>query len=54
MIEIINRPDYTNRIITFINNNIIKVFYRSVPRGKNCLLCQMQKHIEQLCLNANI
>ncbi len=54
MVNIINRPIYTERITPFINKNIIKVLTGQRRVGKSCILRQIQQHIGQSCPEANI
>ncbi len=61
MIQLINRPSYTERIAPFINKNIIKVLTGQRRVGKSCLLRQIQEHIEQthpgcntICINKEL
>ena len=61
MIQLINRPSYTERITPFINKNIIKVLTGQRRVGKSCILRQIQAHIEQthpdcntICINKEL
>ena len=54
MIQLINRPNYIERISTFINKNIIKVLTGQRRVGKSCILRQIQAHIEATEPNSNI
>lgn len=54
MIELINRPLYTERIIPFINKNIIKVLTGQRRVGKSCILRQLQQHIAGTSAESNI
>ena len=47
MKEIINRPEYTERIVPFIGKDIIKVLTGQRRVGKSCLLQQISNHIRQ-------
>ena len=53
MIQLINRPSYTERIAPFVNKNIIKVLTGQRRVGKSCILRQIQEHIEQTHPDAN-
>ncbi len=53
MIQLINRPAYTERIAPFINKNIIKVLTGQRRVGKSCILRQIQAHIEHTCPDCN-
>lgn len=48
MIQLVNRPNYTERIAPFVNKNIIKVLTGQRRVGKSCILRQIQEHIEQM------
>lgn len=61
MIQLINRPNYTERIAPFINKNIIKVLTGQRRVGKSCILRQIQEHIKQthpdsntICINKEL
>lgn len=54
MIQLINRPSYTERIAPFINKNIIKVLTGQRRVGKSCILRQIQNHIQQVNSDCNI
>lgn len=54
MIQLINRPNYIERISPFINKNIIKVLTGQRRVGKSCILRQIQAHIEATEPNSNI
>lgn len=54
MIELIERKSYTERIIPFINKNIIKVFTGQRRVGKSCILRQLQQHIARTSPASNI
>lgn len=54
MIQLINRPSYTERIAPFINKNIIKVLTGQRRVGKSCILRQIQNHIQQMNPDCNI
>lgn len=54
MIQLINRPQYTERIKPFVNKNIIKVLTGQRRVGKSCILLQLQKHIKECTPEANI
>lgn len=54
MTNLINRPSYTERIIPFINKNIIKVLTGQRRVGKSCMLRQLQQHITQTSPGCNI
>lgn len=54
MIQLINRPYYTDLITPFINKNIIKVLTGQRRVGKSCILQQLQKQILDAVPNANI
>ena len=54
MIQLINRPQYTERIKPFVNKNIIKVLTGQRRVGKSCILLQLQKHIKKCTPEANI
>ena len=54
MVQLINRPSYTERIAPFINKDIIKVLTGQRRVGKSCILRQIQKHIEQTVSDCNI
>lgn len=61
MIQLIDRPCYTERIAPFINKNIIKVLTGQRRVGKSCILRQIQAHIEQthpdcntICINKEL
>ena len=54
MIELIHRPTYTERIIPFIDKNIIKVLTGQRRVGKSCILRQLQTHIQSTVSNPNI
>ena len=54
MIQLINRPSYTERIAPFINKNIIKVLIGQRRVGKSCILRQIQNHIQQMNPDCNI
>lgn len=47
MIKQINGPAYTDRIIPFINKNIIKVLTGQRRVGKSCILRQQHQHISK-------
>lgn len=47
MIKLINRPAYTDRIVPFINKNIIKVLTGQRRVGKSCILSQLHQHISK-------
>lgn len=51
MIQLINRPNYIERISPFINKNIIKVLTGQRRVGKSCILRQIQAHIEATHIN---
>lgn len=53
MIQLINRPSYTERIAPFINKNIIKVLTGQRRVGKSCILRQIQNHIQQMNPDSN-
>ena len=53
MIKLINRPAYTDRIVPFINKNIIKVLTGQRRVGKSCILRQLQQHIAQTTPTSN-
>lgn len=53
MIKLINRPSYTERIIPFINKNIIKVLTGQRRVGKSCILQQLNQHITQTTPSSN-
>ena len=53
MIQLINRPSYTERIAPFINKNIIKVLTGQRRVGKSCILRQIQNHIQQVNPDSN-
>lgn len=50
MIELIERKSYTERIIPFINKNIIKVLTGQRRVGKSCILYQQQQHITRTAI----
>ena len=54
MIQLINRPTYTEHIAPFINKNIIKVLTGQRRVGKSCILRQMQNHVQQVNPDCNI
>lgn len=54
MIQLINRPQYTERIKPFVNKNIIKVLTGQRRVGKSCILLQLQQHIKEFTPEANI
>ena len=54
MIQLINRPTYTEHIAPFINKNIIKVLIGQRRVGKSCILRQMQNHVQQVNPDCNI
>lgn len=54
MIQLINRPQYTERIKPFVNKNIIKVLIGQRRVGKSCILLQLQQHIKECTPKANI
>ena len=54
MIELINRPTYTERIIPFIDKNIIKVLTGQRRVGKSCILRQLQEYIQSTVTHPNI
>ncbi len=54
MLQLINRPSYTERIAPFVDKNIIKVLTGQRRVGKSCILRQIQAHIEQTCPHCNI
>lgn len=54
MVQLINRPSYTERIAPFINKDIIKVLTGQRRVGKSCILRQIQKHIEQTVSDCNV
>lgn len=54
MIEIIKRPTYTERVIPFIDKNIIKVLTGQRRVGKSCILKQLQDHIQSTVPKSNI
>lgn len=54
MIQLINRPQYTERIKPFVNKNIIKVLTGQRRVGKSCILLQLQQHIKECTPEANI
>lgn len=54
MIQLINRPQYTERIKPFVNKNIIKVLTGQRRVGKSCILLQLQQHIKECTPKANI
>jgi uncharacterized protein len=45
MLQLIDRPSYTERIAPFVNKNIIKVLTGQRRVGKSCILRQIQEHI---------
>lgn len=54
MIELINRPIYTERIIPFIDKNIIKVLTGQRRVGKSCILRQLQEYVQATVVHPNI
>lgn len=54
MIELINRPTYTERIIPFIDKNIIKVLTGQRRVGKSCILRQLQEYVQSTVVHPNI
>ena len=54
MIQLINRPSYTERIAPFINKNIIKVLTGQRRVGKSCILRQIQNHVQQVNPDCNV
>ena len=61
MIQLIKRPSYTERIVPFINKNIIKLLTGQRRVGKSCILRQIQDHIMQtqpksntICINKEL
>lgn len=54
MIDIINRPIYTERIVPFINQNIIKVLTGQRRVGKSCILRQIREYISATWPNSNV
>ena len=54
MIELINRPTYTERIISFIDKNIIKVLTGQRRVGKSCILRQLQEYVQSTVTHPNI
>ena len=54
MIQLINRPSYTERIAPFINKNIIKVLTGQRRVGKSCILRQIQNHVQLVNPDCNI
>lgn len=54
MTELIERPTYTERILPFVNKNIIKVLTGQRRVGKSCILKQIQQHVKSNFADANI
>jgi hypothetical protein len=54
MIKLINRPSYTERILPFVNKNVIKVLTGQRRVGKSCILRQLQQYIMQTSPEANV
>lgn len=54
MIQFINRPSYTERIVPFIGKNIIKVLTGQRRVGKSYILRQLQNHVQQTNPDCNI
>lgn len=54
MLQIINRPIYTDRIKPFIDKNIIKVLTGQRRVGKSCILRQLQQYVAETRPQANI
>ena len=54
MIQLINRPSYTERIAPFVNKNIIKVLTGQRRVGKSCILRQIQNHVQQVNPDCNV
>lgn len=52
--ELIERTSYTERIIPFVNKNIIKVLTGQRRVGKSCILRQLQQHISRTSPESNI
>lgn len=52
--KLIQRPTYTNRIIPFINKQVIKVFTGQRRVGKSYVMLQLIEHIKQTDANAHI
>lgn len=53
MIDLINRPTYTERIVPFIDKNIIKVLTGQRRVGKSCILRQLQTYIQSTIPTSN-
>lgn len=54
MLKLIDRTSYTERIIPFINKNIIKVLTGQRRVGKSCILRQLYQHILQTFPESNV
>lgn len=54
MVQLIERPYYTDLITPFIDKNIIKVLTGQRRVGKSCILRQLQQHVTLLDPTANI
>src|SRR5690606_38207764 len=52
--KIIERPIYTNRIIPFIDKQVIKVLTGQRRVGKSYVMMQLMDHIRNTVANANI
>jgi len=52
--KLINRPTYTNRIIPFINKQVIKVLNGQRRVGKSYVMLQLMENIRTIDSNANI
>lgn len=54
MLKLIDRPSYTERILPFVNKNIIKVLTGQRRVGKSCILRQLYQHILQTSPESNV
>ena len=54
MLKLIDRTSYTERILPFVNKNIIKVLTGQRRVGKSCILRQLYQHILQTSPESNV